>query len=195
MNYKTILGAVFVLALILTACAPAPTETSLTTEPTDVSTAEPTDAATEPPVATDTASVATDTATVDETATVSVPVTGDATVNVSDVEGFGSILVDGDGLSLYLFTNDTQDSGTSTCTGECLVEWPALTTEGDPVAGEGVDDTLLGTITRDDGSIQVTYNGWPLYYFHEDAAPGDTNGQGLGGVWFLVSPTGEAIEQ
>jgi predicted lipoprotein with Yx(FWY)xxD motif len=193
MNYKTILGALFVMALIVTACAPAPTETPpLTTEPT----MEPTEAPiTEAPVATDTAAVATDTATVDETATVSVPVTGDATVNVSDVEGFGLILVDGDGLSLYLFTNDTQDSGTSTCTGECLVEWPALTTEGEPVAGEGVDATLLGTITRDDGSLQVTYNGWPLYYFHEDAAPGDTNGQGLGGVWFLVSPEGEAIEQ
>jgi predicted lipoprotein with Yx(FWY)xxD motif len=63
------------------------------------------------------------------------------------------------------------------------------------MAGEGVDATLLGTITRDDGSTQVTYNGWPLYYFHEDAAPGDTNGQGVGGVWFLVSPEGEAIEQ
>ena len=195
MNYKTLLGAFFVLALIVTACAPAPTETPSTSVPTDVSTTEPTDAATEPPAATDTASVATDTATVDETATVSVPVTGDATVNVSESADFGSILVDGEGMSLYLFTNDTQDSGTSTCTGECLVEWPALTAEGDPVAGEGVDATLLGTITRDDGSTQVTYNGWPLYYFHEDAAAGDTNGQGLGGVWFLVSPTGEAIEQ
>jgi len=196
MNYKTILGALFVMALIVTACAPAPTETPpLTDVPTDVSTMEPTEApVTEAPVATDTEAAATDTAAV-ETATVSVPVTGDATVNVSESSDFGSILVDGEGLSLYLFTNDTQDSGTSTCTGECLVEWPALTTEGDPVAGEGVDATLLSTITRDDGSLQVTYNGWPLYYFHEDAAPGDTNGQGLGGVWFLVSPEGEAIEQ
>jgi predicted lipoprotein with Yx(FWY)xxD motif len=194
-NYKTLLGALFVLALIVTACAPAPAETPSTSVPTEVSTVEPTDAATEAPAATDTASVATDTATVDETATVSVPVTGDATVNVSESADFGSILVDGEGMSLYLFTNDTQNSGTSTCTGECLVEWPALTTEGDPVAGEGVDATLLGTITRDDGSTQVTYNGWPLYYFHEDAAAGDTNGQGLGGVWFLVSPEGEAIEQ
>ena len=249
MKYKTLLGAFFVLALIVTACAPAQTEVpTLTSEPTDVSTVEPTDAATEP-VATDTASVATDTATVEETATVSVPVTGAATVNVSESTDFGPILVDGEGMSLYLFTNDTQDSGTSTCTGDCLIEWPAFTctaggvdngntnantnsnantnanantnsndntnananantndnTNGttgtasgcslEEMAGEGVDATLLGTITRDDGSTQVTYNGWPLYYFHEDAAPGDTNGQGVGGVWFLVSPEGEAIEQ
>jgi predicted lipoprotein with Yx(FWY)xxD motif len=201
MNYKTILGALFVMALIVTACAPAQTEVpTLTDVPTDVSTTEPTDAATEPPVATDTASVATDTATVDETATVSVPVTGEAAVNVTEAEGFGPILVNGEGMSLYVFMADTQDSGTSTCGDDdgCATEWPPLTTEGDPVAGEGVDATLLGTITRDDGSLQVTYNGWPLYLFEEDAAAGDTNGQGLeefGGLWFLVSPAGEAIQQ
>jgi predicted lipoprotein with Yx(FWY)xxD motif len=65
--------------------------------------------------------------------------------------------------------------------------------QGAPAAGEGVDAALLGTITRDDGAMQVTYNGWPLYYFADDTAPGDANGQGLGDVWFLVSPTGEAI--
>ena len=244
MNYKTLFGALFTMALLVTACAPAPTEPPSTSEPTDVSTVEPTDAATEP-VATDTAAVATDTATVDETATVSVPVTGATTVSVSESADFGPILVDGEGMSLYLFTNDTQDSGTSTCTGDCLLEWPALTctaagvdntntnsnantnanantnsndntnananantndnTNGttgtasdcspEAMAGEGVDVTLLGTITRDDGSTQVTYNGWPLYYFHEDVAAGDTNGQGVEGVWFLVSPEGEAVEQ
>src|SRR6185503_15571575 len=104
MNYKTILGALFVMALIVTACAPAPTETPLTSVPTDVSTIEPTEAP-----------VATDTATVDETATVSVPVTGGATVNVTEAEGFGPILVDGEGMSLYVFMADTQNSGTSTC--------------------------------------------------------------------------------
>ena len=234
MKYKTILVAFFVMALIVTACAPAETETPSTPVstdiPTDVATIELTDtSSTESPVATDTAAVATDTATVDETATVSVPVTGAVTVSVSESADFGPILVDGNGLSLYLFTNDTQDSGTSTCTDDCLVAWPALTcsatgvgndnsntnsnantntndntngttgTTGDcspeAMAGEGVDATLLGTITRDDGSTQVTYNGWPLYYFQDDAAAGDTNGQGMEGVWFLVSPEGEAIEQ
>ena len=192
MNYKTLLGAFFVMALILTACAPAPTETPLTSVPTDVSTIEPTEApVTEAPVATDTA-------TVDETATVSVPVTGGATVNVTEAEGFGPILVDGGGMSLYVFMADTQDTGISACADDCAVEWPPLTTEGDPVGGDGVDATLLGTITRDNGTTQVTYNGWPLYLFAGDTAPGDTNGQGIdefGGLWFLMSPEGEAIQQ
>ena len=183
------------MALIVTACAPAPTEISpLTSVPTDASTMEPTEApVTEAPVATDTA-------TVDETATVSVPVTGGATVNVSEAEGFGPIHVDRNGMSLYVFMADAQDSGTSTCGDDdgCATEWPPLTSDGDPVAGEGVDATLLGTITRDDGSIQVTYNGWPLYLFEGDTAAGDTNGQGIdefGGLWFLVTPTGEAVQQ
>ena len=96
-------------------------------------------------------------------------------------------------MSLYLFTNDTQDSGASTCADDCLAAWPALLSDGDPVAGEGVDAALLGTITRDDGTTQVTYNGWPLYYYAEDTAAGDTNGQGVGDVWFLVTPEGEAV--
>ena len=125
-----------------------------------------------------------------------VPVTGAATVAVSESADFGSILVDGEGMSLYVFTDDTQDSGTSACTDtECTTEWPPLTTDGDPVAGEGVDETLLGTLTRDDGTTQVTYNGRPLYHFSGVTAPGDTNGQGMEGKWFLVSPEGEAIQQ
>lgn len=195
MTYKTILGALFVLALILAACAPAPAQSTATLPPTEPP-VEP--SLTEPPAATEPA--ATDTQAAAETPTVSVPVTGAATVNVSESADFGSILVDGNGFSLYLFMQDTQNSGTSTCTDAdgCTIEWPPLLTDGDPVAGEGVDAALLGTITRDDGSTQVTYNGWPLYLFEEDTAAGDTNGQGLdefGGLWFLVSPTGEAIQQ
>jgi len=124
-----------------------------------------------------------------------IPVTGPATVQVSNVGDFGPVLVDGQGLSLYMFTDDTQNSGTSTCVSdECLEEWPPLLTAGDPVAGEGVDQSMLGTITRDDGTTQVTYNGWPLYYFYTDTAPGDTAGQGDEGVWFLVSPSGDVIK-
>ena len=187
MNHKTILGAVFVLALILTACAPAPAEPTATLPPTEPP------VSTEPPVATDTAAAA-------ETPTVGVPVTGEATINVSESTEFGPILVDGEGMSLYVFMADTQNSGTSTCGDDdgCATEWPPLISQGSPVAGEGVDATLLGTITRDDGSLQVTYNGWPLYLFEEDTAAGDTNGQGLeefGALWFLVSPEGEAIQQ
>ena len=193
MKQKTLLGAILVMALLLAACAPVATEVpSLTSAPT----MEPAE-----PLVTDTAEATelpTDTAAA-ETPTVGVPVTGEATVNVSDVGTFGSVLVDGDGRSLYAFMADTQDGGTSACTdAECMAEWPPLASQGAPQAGEGVDAALLSTITRDDGTLQVTYNGWPLYLFEEDTAPGDTNGQGVdefGGLWFLVSPTGEAIQQ
>lgn len=200
MKSKTILAMLVALAVLVAACAPQSTAVpTTTTEPTEVST-EP---ANTEPAETETAGAtaeATATGAADETATSSIPVTGAATVNVSESTEFGPILVDGDGFSLYLFMADTQNSGTSTCGDDdgCTTEWPPLLTEGDPVAGEGVDATLLGTITRDDGSTQVTYNGWPLYLFHEDMAAGDTNGQAVdefGGLWYLVSPTGETILQ
>ena len=199
MKYPTLLGAVLVMALLLAACAPAATPAATqppaTTEPTMEATEAPatevpaTDAATEP-AATDAATEAPAT-----DAPTGIPVTGAATVNVAEVGTFGQALVDAEGRSLYLFTNDTQNSGTSSCTGECLVNWPPLFTDGEPVAGEGVDAAMLGTITLPDGTSQVTYNGWPLYYFQKDTAAGDTNGQGVGGVWFLVTPAGEMIEQ
>jgi predicted lipoprotein with Yx(FWY)xxD motif len=103
-------------------------------------------------------------------------------------------LVDDQGRVLYLFTNDTQNSGTSACTGDCLAAWPAVVATGSAVAGEGVDESLLGTITRDDGTMQLTYNGWPLYYYASDVAPGDMTGQGMNNVWYIVSGTGTAIQ-
>jgi predicted lipoprotein with Yx(FWY)xxD motif len=149
--------------------------------------------ATESPMATE-SPVATDTQGAAETPTGGVPVTGEATVMVSDVGTYGSALVDGNGRTLYLFTSDTQNGDASSCTGDCLTKWPPLLSQGAPVAGTGVDATLLGTITRDDGTTQVTYNGWPLYYYAQDMAAGDANGQGVGSSWYLVSPTGEAIQ-
>jgi len=198
MKYPTLLGAMLVLALILTACGGATTPTTeieppvATIEPTMEVTDAPTEAATEAPAATD---AATEAPTTDAASTEGVPVTGAATVNVAEVGTFGEALVDGEGRSLYLFTNDTQNSGASSCTGECLVNWPPLFTDGEPVAGEGVDQAMLGTISLPDGTTQVTYNGWPLYYYIDDTAAGDANGQGVGGVWFLVTPAGEMIEQ
>ena len=103
----------------------------------------------------------------------------------------GSILVDGQGNTLYLFTNDTQEEA-STCTGGCAGTWPALA--GTVTAGEGVDESLIGTVAGEDGTEQATYNGWPLYYYAQDTGPGDTNGQGVGGVWWVVDAEGDAIE-
>ncbi|MDF1499021.1 MAG: hypothetical protein P1P76_00905 [Anaerolineales bacterium] len=104
---------------------------------------------------------------------------------------FGEILVDAEGLTLYLFTNDTP--GKSTCYDGCAANWPALIVDGDFIGGEGIDADLLAATTRDDGSMQVTYNGWPLYYYVLDQSPGDVSGQGVGGVWFVVSPSGAAV--
>ncbi len=112
-----------------------------------------------------------------------------ATVDVASSD-LGSILVDSKGNTLYLFEADTD--GSSTCYQDCAATWPALVGEA-PVAGSGIDDSLLGTTERDDGSMQVTYADHPLYRYAPDTAPGDTNGQGVGDVWFVVSPKGEAV--
>jgi predicted lipoprotein with Yx(FWY)xxD motif len=104
----------------------------------------------------------------------------------------GTILTDRDGNTLYLFENDAD--GESTCYGDCAASWPAFEAKGDPAAGDGVDASLLGTTERTDGTVQVTYNGHPLYYFGGDQAAGDTNGQEIGDVWYVVSPEGDAVE-
>lgn len=115
------------------------------------------------------------------------PAPSATTVDVRSTS-LGDVLVDATGRTLYLFTPDT--GGTSTCYGQCATAWPPLLTSGTPVAGSGVDASLLGTTTRTDGSVQVTYAGHPLYYFAKDSAPGQTNGEGVGGVWYAVSPAG-----
>ncbi len=103
----------------------------------------------------------------------------------------GTILVDSAGMTLYVFTNDTPGSGQSVCEGQCLAAWPPLV--GPAEAGTGADPALLGALTRSDGATQVTYNGWPLYYWAGDTAAGETTGQGVNGVWWVVSPQGAAI--
>jgi predicted lipoprotein with Yx(FWY)xxD motif len=118
-------------------------------------------------------------------------VTGAAVVNLGQNDDLGSFLVDEKGMTLYLFTKDSPN--TTVCYDKCAVAWPPLLTAGDPVAGEGVEAALLGTTDRTDGTVQVTYNGWPLYYYEKDKAPGDVVGQNVGDVWFVVSPAGEMI--
>lgn len=115
-----------------------------------------------------------------------------ANVMVGKDAKLGSFLVDDKGMSLYLYTKDTPN--TSTCYDKCATAWPPLLTAGNPVAGDGVDASKFGTTTRKDGSIQVTYNSWPLYYFAKDKKPGDITGQNVGSVWFVVSPTGDKVE-
>jgi predicted lipoprotein with Yx(FWY)xxD motif len=117
------------------------------------------------------------------------PTTGDATVTVVTSE-LGDILADGEGRTLYIFTVDEPD--TSNCTDGCLDAWPRFA-PGAAIAGDGVDESLLGTISVDDVE-QLTVAERPLYYFSGDSAAGDVNGQGVGGNWFVVGADGTPIE-
>jgi predicted lipoprotein with Yx(FWY)xxD motif len=103
----------------------------------------------------------------------------------------GKILVGDFGLTLYMFTKDT--NGTSTCYDQCASAWPPLLTKDKPQAGDGVDASLLGTTARKDGTLQVTYKGMPLYYFAKDKAAGDVKGQDVGSVWYVLAPNGDVI--
>ncbi len=143
------------------------------------------------PQATPTAAAPAPAATATSSAAV-VPVTGGASVQVGKNDQLGSFLVDDKGMTLYLFTKDTPN--TSNCYDKCAKSWPPLLTSGKAVSGDGVDASKLGTTTRKDGTTQVTYNGWPLYYFAKDKAAGDVNGQDVGGVWFVISPAGDKVE-
>jgi predicted lipoprotein with Yx(FWY)xxD motif len=103
----------------------------------------------------------------------------------------GQTLVGAGGKTLYYFAKDSK--GTSACTGDCAATWPPLTLKGSETAtaGEGVQASWLGTITRPDGTKQVTYADHPLYYFAADKAAGDAKGQGTLGIWFIASPDGK----
>jgi predicted lipoprotein with Yx(FWY)xxD motif len=117
---------------------------------------------------------------------------GEATIAGGEVGGLGNVLVDSEGMTVYLFT---PDKGTeSTCEGECEAIWPPVVAEGKPTAGEGAMSTALGTTKRKDGTMQLTYEGHPLYTFSGDKAPGEANGQGIEGIWFALDESGNAVE-
>ncbi len=104
------------------------------------------------------------------------------------------MLVNASGHTLYLFTTDKQS--TSTCMGACLAAWPGLTATGQPTGGAGVTSSLLGTVRDTNGTVQVTYNKWPLYTFVGDSAAGEAKGQGaktFGGIWWVVDVHGTAV--
>jgi predicted lipoprotein with Yx(FWY)xxD motif len=114
------------------------------------------------------------------------------TLAVSQSATLGAYVAGEAGMSLYVFKNDT--AGKSACSGQCAASWPPLTvaSAADAKAGTGVTGAVA-TITRDDGTLQVTLGGAPLYYFAGDQAAGDTSGQGVGGLWYLASPAGTAL--
>lgn len=112
-------------------------------------------------------------------------------VSAASAGALGMVLVDQSGFTLYRFTPD--GTGRTACTGACAAMWPPLTVTSSQVsAGRGVTRAELGTITRPDGSLQVTFNGMPLYRFSGDTKAGETAGQGVDGVWFAVSTSAAA---
>lgn len=173
-------SAFFCAAPILTACAsPGATATLPAADPTtaEMATAAPT--ATQLPADPPTATVEAPTAA------------PEAVLEVANDPALGPILVGENGLTLYMFTKDT--ANTSNCTGNCLASWPPLLTQGNPALGAGVDPALVGSAPLADGSSIVTYNQMPLYYWYEDFKPGDTLGQGINDVWYVVSPDGTPV--
>jgi predicted lipoprotein with Yx(FWY)xxD motif len=100
----------------------------------------------------------------------------------------GTILVDQEGFTLYAFFNDTD--GESTCTGDCLANWPAAVVEAGELNVGNLDPALFSTVENPEAGTMLKVGNWPLYRFAGDAAPGDVNGQGVGEVWYVVGPTG-----
>lgn len=119
---------------------------------------------------------------------------GSSTVITTKTSSGGSFLTNSAGRAVYLFLADS--SGKSACSGACASAWPPVVATGQPTAAGGAQSTDLGTITRSDGTKQVTYDGHPLYYFVGDTGPGTDKGQGIDGFgakWWLVAPTGSSI--
>jgi predicted lipoprotein with Yx(FWY)xxD motif len=121
---------------------------------------------------------------------------GDVPAKGSDIgaskSSLGTIVVDGKGMTAYVFDKDTPGSGTSACTGACAGHWPAITASSDKPKVDGVTGEI-GTIRGADGAKQVTLAGMPLYTYAADGAVGDVSGQGNGGTWWVVSPAGKKI--
>lgn len=117
-----------------------------------------------------------------------------STVITTKTSSGGSFLTNSAGRAIYLFMADS--SGKSACSGACAAAWPPVVATGQPTASGGAQSSDLGTITRSDGTKQVTYDGHPLYYFEGDTGPGTDKGQGLNGfgaLWYLVAPSGSSI--
>jgi len=116
-----------------------------------------------------------------------------ASIKVAD-SSLGKILVDDSGRTLYGFTKD-KPGASGACDADCIAVWPALTTAKDVAAGAGTEAALLKETKLGEGAEQATYGDWPLYYYVGDATPGDVNGQGLDGEWFVIAADGKLIKK
>lgn len=156
--------------------------------PTTTATESPTATATDTQETTDDSMGTTDTA--DEQTTTDSG--GGDSVALRSHPDHGDILVGPEGLTLYMFDQDTEGEMASSCSGGCADLWPPLTVDGTPSASDEVSATLE-TFEREDGSTQVMAGGWPLYHYAQDSEPGDVNGQGANDVWWVLDQAGEPV--
>jgi predicted lipoprotein with Yx(FWY)xxD motif len=110
-------------------------------------------------------------------------------LSAGQVAGIGPVITDNDGFTLYLFEKDTKKPSKSNCNNDCATTWPPVLVKG-KVELQGIEQKLLGSVQRADGSEQVTVGGWPVYRYSKDTAPGQANGQGVNGTWFTIEPAG-----
>jgi predicted lipoprotein with Yx(FWY)xxD motif len=161
-------------ALALTGCAPRSTDSGYTTDagaPVDGANDAPSAAPSAPP-------------------SPLTPVKLTEQLNAKTIKKMGKVVTDQNGWVLYRFDSDTAKPSKSNCEAKCAKIWPPAVTDGNPVLN-GVDASLVGTVTRADGSMQITLNGWPLYRYIGDKAPGQWKGQNVGAKWFVSAPDGK----
>jgi predicted lipoprotein with Yx(FWY)xxD motif len=172
------------LALLAGACADDATEETAAEEPAPEVTEDTPEAT--PPGDDEAAATPPDE---DEAPDEETPADDDVSVMTAETD-LGEVLVDGAGMTLYMFEPD--EAGESTCYDACAQSWPPLLAD-EPTAAAGAEAALVGTTERDDGTMQVTYDGWPLYYWAGDEEPGDANGQGVNEVWWVLAADGAPV--
>lgn len=124
------------------------------------------------------------------TSSTGAPKSSAPTIGTGNAAGVGTVLTDAHGMTLYHLT--TESGGKIECTGSCAQTWPPVLASGSLPAASGALTGTFGTVKRPDGTMQLTYDGMPLYTYAGDSAPGQANGQGIQGVWFAVTPSGSS---
>ena len=112
-------------------------------------------------------------------------------LTATTVGSLGQVVTNGAGMTLYLYTKDTTSPPVSNCNGTCAKEWPPMLATSSTATIDGIDQSLIGTLKRADGTKQITINGWAVYTYAKDAGPGDAKGQGVGKVWYAITPQGK----
>lgn len=109
-----------------------------------------------------------------------------------EVDDLGTVVVDQDGYTLYRFDEDSADPPTTTCVDACADKWPPFVVDrAAKLRIDGVEESAVGLVARPDGTTQLTIGGWAVYRYNGDTEPGATEGQGMGGSWYAITPAGK----